>query len=680
LFANWEPSNVSEGKWKDLIVDARRKLFIGRGPELQACREFVDEREQRVLYVQGVGGIGKTTLLYELKAYAQQEGWTTRWLDATLLGDSAPEIEEAFLDAADSGTGERVLLFLDNFEALIGLEKWMRESLFPKLPANLWLAIAGRPRLTQSWRLDPAWNQLTRTVTLEPFDEAESRAFLEAKGIDEVLHDRIFAMAHGMPIALTLAAENASRESDTSHLLSASDIGELVERLTERHATPAQRRALHVAGLTWAVTEGLLDEVVDGADGAELMEWLADQPYTQVTKEGLQPHPVVRELIDEQYRTTQPEQRAELRDAIKAAYYRRMRRFSPSASSFDLLFLFREGRGAAPRRLSTSQVLYYDRPTDADEIPSFFEEYEGPESAEIARHWLRRFSEHAEAIRDEAGHLKGFLQIVPLDQCTTEDRELDPAIDLALEALDELEDLREGETARMARCWFAVGSHQNGSPVEGQIMMKIMQKVAMLPNATHGVSVHMNPEHWDNRGDTFLRKLGEFALGDHRFGVYSRDWRRYDRVEFLDRHLMFALSGEGNAAPLKPRFDVLSRDAFADAVRDALKNFHRGDRLVDSPLARSRVAVLGNGSDRSPEQVEADVRGLLAETVDSLGDTGEDRLHREVLTEAFLKPSAKQRAVAERMSMSYGTFRRKLDEATQRVVDRLWHREVHGGD
>ncbi|MGM0558970.1 MAG: hypothetical protein ACQEVA_21475 [Myxococcota bacterium] len=666
--------------WKDLILDARQRLFVGRGSEIEECRGFVDDDDRRVLYVHGVGGIGKTTLLYEVKAYAEQQGWTTRWLDATLLGDSAPQLEEAFLDAADSATGERVLLFLDNFEALVGMEKWLRDSLFPKLPANLWLAIAGRPRLPQSWRLDPAWSQLTRTISLGPFDQEESRAFLDSRGIDPDLHERMIEMAHGMPIALALLAENAIHETDTSQLLTASDIGELVERLTQRHATPAQRRALHVAGLTWAVTEGLLDAVIEDADAVELMQWLADQPYMQITKDGLQPHPVVRELIDEQFRTTQPEERAALRDAIKNIYYLRFRQFSPSASSFDVLFLFREGRGAAPRRLSTSEVLYYDRPSDTDDILSYVEQFEGAESAEIAGHWLERFPQYAEAIRSGTDELKGFLQIIPLEQCTEQDRRADPAVDLVLDALDDLEDLREGETARLARHWFAVDSHQGDSPVQGQIMMKIMRGVSMLPNATHGATVHMNPEYWDNRGDKFLRKLGEFELGDHRFAIYSRDWRRFDRVEFLDRHLRFALTGERDTTPLKPRFDVLSRDEFADAVRDAFKNFHRGDRLVAGQLASSRVALLGNEFERSPDQIEDDVRTVLEQAVASLGDDGQDMLHRDVLTRAFLQPSAKQRAVADEMSMSYGTFRRRLDEAIDRVVERLWHREVHGRD
>jgi hypothetical protein len=75
----------------DVIDRARRQSFVGRRSEL---RTFDDARvgrsPRRVLFVHGPGGIGKTTLLLEMRARASAAGRATLLLDGSEV-DPSPD-------------------------------------------------------------------------------------------------------------------------------------------------------------------------------------------------------------------------------------------------------------------------------------------------------------------------------------------------------------------------------------------------------------------------------------------------------------------------------------------------------------------------------------------------------------------------------------------------------------
>src|SRR5690606_41815246 len=67
----------------EVIDDERHRGFVGRGRELAAFDAAVAGRSPcRVLFVHGPGGIGKTTLLLELRTRARAAGRAVVMLDA----------------------------------------------------------------------------------------------------------------------------------------------------------------------------------------------------------------------------------------------------------------------------------------------------------------------------------------------------------------------------------------------------------------------------------------------------------------------------------------------------------------------------------------------------------------------------------------------------------------------
>jgi hypothetical protein len=90
----------------------------------------------------------------------------------------------------------------------------------------------------------------------------------------------------------------------------------------------------------------------------------------------------------------------------------------------------------------------------------------------------------------------------------------------------------------------------------------------------------------------------------------------------------------------------LSRDRFASAVRSALRDLHRPDRLQQCELAGSRLAVDAGGA--SP----ARLRDSLVAAVERVG----------------AEPKAE--------GLPFSTYRRHHDRALERLTDILWAAEI----
>ena len=105
---------------------------------------------------------------------------------------------------------------------------------------------------------------------------------------------------------------------------------------------------------------------------------------------------------------------------------------------------------------------------------------------------------------------------------------------------------------------------------------------------------------------------------------------------------------------------------FAAALKDALRDFHSTDLLARNPLLRAGICNLGGSS--GPLELKA----LLSETVSTLfGNAREEKLRR-VIELTYFQPAPKQEAAADRLSLSFGTYRRYLTTGRDRLARWLW--------
>jgi hypothetical protein len=111
---------------------------------------------------------------------------------------------------------------------------------------------------------------------------------------------------------------------------------------------------------------------------------------------------------------------------------------------------------------------------------------------------------------------------------------------------------------------------------------------------------------------------------------------------------------------------VVTYADFAGALKDALRDFHSADLLARNPLLRGGIGNLGSSAG------PLDLKALLSETVGTLFGNPRDEKLRRVIELTYFQPAPKQEAVADRLSLSFGTYRRYLTTARERLARWLW--------
>src|ERR1700730_17327798 len=105
---------------------------------------------------------------------------------------------------------------------------------------------------------------------------------------------------------------------------------------------------------------------------------------------------------------------------------------------------------------------------------------------------------------------------------------------------------------------------------------------------------------------------------------------------------------------------------FSAALKGALRDFHSTDLLARNPL------LLGGIRDLSGSVGPMELKALLSETVRTLFDHPRDEKLRRVIELTYFQPAPKQEVVAGRLSLSFGTYRRHLTTARDRLTRWLW--------
>ena len=115
-----------------------------------------------------------------------------------------------------------------------------------------------------------------------------------------------------------------------------------------------------------------------------------------------------------------------------------------------------------------------------------------------------------------------------------------------------------------------------------------------------------------------------------------------------------------------------TRSDFESAVKDALRHYTQADLLAGNPLLRARLLTEQSGGDAaSPQRL----RSLLAETAKTLFAGERDQRLYRVLDLTYFNPAPKQEAAADRLGLSFSTYRRHLTGGVDRLIEWLWQHE-----
>jgi hypothetical protein len=112
-----------------------------------------------------------------------------------------------------------------------------------------------------------------------------------------------------------------------------------------------------------------------------------------------------------------------------------------------------------------------------------------------------------------------------------------------------------------------------------------------------------------------------------------------------------------------------ARSDFESAVKEALRHYTQADLLAGSLLLRT--SLLTHSGTATPQAL----RALLAETAKVLFASERDQRLYRVLDLTYLNPAPKQEAAADRLGVSFSTYRRHLTAGVDRLIEWLWSQE-----
>lgn len=274
----------------------RHRYFVGRESECERFQSTVESSTLpfSILYVYGLTGLGKTTLLWRFSQICQTAQIPVVYLDGRTIAPTPAAFLAAFQAAAPDHKGRCVLL-IDSYEQLEPIANWLREQFLPDLPEQMLIVLASRHAPDLGWRADLGWKELLHAIPLSPLNSAESSYYLNQRSIPPAHHGKIISFTKGHPLAISLMADAYLRNDWVN---AASKVRRtLLEMFLEEVPSPTHRVALEACALVPIMTEALLAEVLDIEDGQVLFDWLRGLSFMEVGETGLMLHEVVREAI-----------------------------------------------------------------------------------------------------------------------------------------------------------------------------------------------------------------------------------------------------------------------------------------------------------------------------------------------------------------------------------------------
>lgn len=680
------------------IAAARRQAFVGRERELALFRAAVagEPGAVPVLFVHAPAGTGKSALLAEFARIAAATGAAVAQIDGGGVAPEPGSFESALREALgaplagaplESAAGAAVIL-VDQYEELTGLDHWLRTSFIPRLPAGSVLVVAGRDAPGFGWRSDPGLAAVYRAVPLRNLDPAAARAYLERRDVPECHVAPILAATHGHPLALALFADLVLQSGEAP--VSLEDHPDVVAALVDRLVTSVpgdrHREALHVAALARVTTEDLLRSVLGGDDATALFDWLRGLSFMSWSVHGIYPHDLARDVLEADFRWRNPEGYRVVRRAIKGHIRSRLSTTDGNQQqlvAYDKLYLHK--RSPLMRPYFDFGALYGLQveplqPQDRQDALGILEGHEGEASASIAEYWLERQPQAFRVWRSAGGRLEGTMANLVIDRVEAEELERDPALASIWTFVTRHGGLKAGESIAIHRFWAGREGYQDARS-QTVIAAAASTLWVTYPGLAWAFPCTAEAAHWEPMFAycNFERRPDlDFRVGTRIYGVFAHDWRQEPVLEWLEalteRDLQATVltpppPGRQFQGPL-----LLSDVEFAEAARHALRNYTRPAELARSPLVRTRLAA---GAEDAGERV-ARVRRAIADEVRALEAHPRDARLARALTHTYLKPAATQEAAAEVLGLPLSTFRSHLRAGIDRLVLRLWEREIDG--
>ena len=464
---------------------ATRRPTVGREGLIAELVDWALTGEQPVMFVHGIPGIGKTTLVANVASRARESGATVIELDCGAVEPTDIGVYDAlsrstgkpFTTLSDVSTAldsdRPLLVVLDSYERWRLFDTWTRQMFLPALPETAHVLIAGRFEPTGPWRYALEWRDACRAIELPPLTDAEALAFLESEGLAADSARRVNLIARGHPLALALAAASFRDRPESTIDEAAMDgvTQALASVYLDAAPDPATREAIEAASVTRRSTESMLAAQLGSAEsGTRAYAKLEALPFVRSGWDGLEVHEAVKQAGAARLRASKPARHRELRLAAWRQVQNEIRGAGESElwrQTADMLYLMEPTPMREGFFPSSSESLILEPATKADlaSVRAISLEHDGPESTAILDAWWEFYPRGVKVVRDRTGSVAGF-------RLYAVSNELDPALvarDPVLRAW--LDDLATSDDAHlvafMLRRWLSRDDGERPSDVQG---------------------------------------------------------------------------------------------------------------------------------------------------------------------------------------------------------------------
>lgn len=301
---------------------------VGRSRELARLDALWNDSEPVVLFVHGLPGIGKTTLLKSWAARSRATGGTIAFVDGREVDPTPAGFSRAIAESLGLKEGDaqarlcgdaKVAVVVDHFAALRLVEAWVRDRWLPQLGSGVRVVLAAAAATPASWLHHAGWHALFETLELGPMERGPALELLESTGLPRDHADRIWSAVGGNPLGLRLASALPAEQLATVERAAVPQLlAELSRRYLDAMPDARSRELLQAASVARRVTQPILAALFRDDRAGDCMDSLARLPFVTARSDGLQIHDAVRTAVAETLRASDPSRYRGYRRAVWA--------------------------------------------------------------------------------------------------------------------------------------------------------------------------------------------------------------------------------------------------------------------------------------------------------------------------------------------------------------------------
>ncbi|MBD0384795.1 helix-turn-helix transcriptional regulator [Paenibacillus sedimenti] len=463
------------------------EFLVGRDQELAIFEALLEtkEREIKIINVHGTAGIGKSFLNQQFQRQAIMKGWRAIALDSHsfvqtphafcghILNEMKTGMETAELEHEmeshiiigraiqslnDCAEEDNIVLFIDTYEQIEGMDQWLREHFFKRIDDRILVVISGRNELSEHWFMSPMWRRLVQRMPLSYLPYAAVEDYLRRCGIAEqgAVH-RIWQQSKGHPLTLSLAAfTKQSHEAELEIAATGIPMHMLPYIVTQwlREVPDEQLRSVvECAAVLGHFNQDILSFTLKRSVPTAEFHRLIRFSFVKPTERGWSVHDLMREAVTREIMLRTPKLYEEIRAQALLYYYEKVtaknRLTMMSWEAVELLHYIGDSLvraymswfAASPRRFEPADRQHRDellayvhqRQSEAKDTslelldPQTNRRFQFVLTAEQAQYTLKGFDpdrlfdmgyDVIKCLRDTKGNIQGLAVLIPINRKT----------------------------------------------------------------------------------------------------------------------------------------------------------------------------------------------------------------------------------------------------------------------